>query len=194
MAAWRMFIAVAVDDAIIARVSALQHALRQAAPRVAWVKPAGMHLTLKFLGDVPTEDVAALGAAVRAAVAPFAAFPLALAGTGAFPSWRRPRVVWAGVTEGATALAALAAAVDGAVTPLGFPPETRPFTPHLTLGRVKEPGGLDAMTALAQEHAADAFGAMTVREVILFRSELSPRGATYTAIARLPLAGTPPTG
>jgi len=184
-----MFIAVAVDEAIVARVTAVQQVLRRAAPRVSWVKPAGMHLTLKFLGDVPEAGVPPLGDALRAAVAPHVPFRLALAGTGAFPDWRRPRVVWAGVADGAEPLAALAASVEHALAPLGLPPERRPFSPHLTLGRIKEPDGLDALLRLAQAHGRDDFGAMTVREVTLYRSDLSPQGATYTPCARAPLAG-----
>lgn len=189
MADIRSFIAVVVDEGIIARLAALQGELRHTDAPVAWVRPEGMHLTLKFLGDVPEARIPDIGEALRAVAGNWEPFRISVEGTGAFPNLRRPRVVWADVREGRETLIELAGAVDAALTGLGFPPEDRPFSPHLTLGRVKVPGRLEALTAQVESHAQDYFGEMTVGEVILFQSELSPKGAKYTSLQRSALSG-----
>lgn len=183
----RSFIAVPVDEAIIAQLASLQQEFRRAEAPVGWVRPEGMHLTLKFLGNMPEAQAPALEAALRRAAAPFAPFPVRVESIGGFPNPRRPKVVRAGMREDTDTLAALAAAVDAATAALGFAPEERPFRPHLTLGRVKAPERLDRLSALLQAHADDRFGEMTVREVLLFRSDLSPRGARYTPLRRIAL-------
>lgn len=189
MADIRAFIAVAVDEAIIARLAALQGELRRADAPVAWVRPGGMHLTLKFLGNVPEERIPAIGEAMREVAASRKPFRIGVEGTGAFPNLRRPRVIWADVREGREALIELAAAVDGALVGVGFPPEDRPFSPHLTLGRVKMPNRLEQMMALLASHAQDRFGEMLVTGMILFQSELSPQGAKYTPLRHAALGG-----
>jgi len=189
MADIRSFIAVAMDEGIIARLAALQQELRRAEAPVSWVRPEGMHLTLKFLGNVPEGQIPRIGDALQGVTAARAPFRICVEGAGAFPNLRRPRVVWADVREGREALIELAAAVDAALAGLGFPPEDRPFSPHLTLGRVKAPNHLEHLAALIQSHVDDRFGEMTAREVILFRSELSPNGAKYTPLRRAALGG-----
>ena len=185
----RSFIAVPVDEAILVRLSALQQQLRQAGAPVSWTRPAGMHLTLKFLGNISEALIPRLGETLQPVAARWAPFTVSVVGTGGFPTLQRPRVVWAGIRQGKDALAALAAEVDAAVNTLGFPPETRPYNPHLTLGRVKEPKKLERLITLLQSHDGDYFGEMTAGELILFRSELSPKGARYTPLHRLTLSG-----
>jgi len=160
--------------------------LRALARDVAWVGRDNVHLTLKFLGGVEASRLDAVAAALRAAVAERAAFHLVLRGLGAFPSAGRPRVLWAGVGEGAAAMGDLAGRVDAALAPLGFPRELRPFAAHATLGRVRAPRverGLGEALALA-----GGFGGQRVAHVSLMRSDLSSRGARYTELAALPLA------
>lgn len=189
MANIRTFIAVHVDDVIIARLMALQEELRRTDARVSWTRPEGMHLTLKFLGNVPEEQIATIGDALQPVAAGCASISISIEGTGGFPNLRRPRVVWAGVGGETEALIELAAGVDAAMAGLGFPPENRPFNPHLTLGRIKEPVQLEPLIELLTAHSADQFGEMTVREIILFQSQLSPKGARYTPLRRLALSG-----
>lgn len=189
MADIRSFIAVAVDEGIIARLAALQGELRRTDAPVAWVRPEGMHLTLKFLGNVPEARIPDIGDALREVAVNRKPFRISVEGTGAFPNLRRPRVVWADVREGREALISLAGAVDAALAGLGFPPEDRPFSPHLTLGRVKAPSRLEGLTAQVESHAEDCFGEMTVNELILFQSELSPKGAKYTPLRLSALGG-----
>ncbi len=187
----RTFIAIAVDDRLRDTLAAVQHELRAVGTGVAWVCPAGMHLTLKFLGDVEEARVPEIAAAltpVAAAVAPFTA---TLAGMGVFPTPQRPRVLWAGITAGAEALVALAAGVDAALTALGFPPEPRPFSPHLTLGRLQAPGDTAPLLARLEAYRDTIFGETPITALTLYRSDLSPRGAAYTALARAPLGTAP---
>ncbi len=153
---------------------------------VAWVAPANLHVTLKFLGQIDEARAPAVADALRSASARHRAFDLALRGLGAFPSPTRPRVLWAGLEDDAGALAALAAAIDACCGELGFPRETRPFAAHVTLGRVREPTRRPQLgEALARP--VD-FGRVAVARVSLMRSELSPRGARYSELAASPLA------
>ena len=186
----RCFVAVDLSPAVREALARAQAELQRGAPRadVRWVDVAGSHLTLKFLGSVVEGRRAELAAALGEAAAGHRAIEVAAAGLGGFPSARRPRVVWAGITVGGAPLTDLAAAVERVVAPLGFPSEARPFAPHVTLGRVRSPRALDRLAAALLAGAGDAFGTWTVREVTLLRSHLRPSGAVYEALERVPLA------
>ena len=188
MAQIRAFIAIELNDIVRDHLAALQQQLRQVDPTVSWARPEGMHLTLKFLGNVPEEQLPTLGDALEAVARQFAPFAVTVAGTGVFPNLRRPRVLWAGVQSADTPLAALAAAVDLAMAEHGFPREPRPFSPHLTLGRVKGVYN-PQLTPILEQHGDELFGEVHVTELVLFRSELAPQGARYTALRRVPLTG-----
>lgn len=189
MSAVRAFVAVPLDEATRASLGDEIERLRRAVRHVAWVAPGTLHVTLKFLGDV---DEALLGP-VAAALAPVAAavppFVLVVEGLGAFPSAARARVVWAGTGDGSPVLGRLAGAVDTALTPLGFAPETRPFTAHVTLGRVREPRRVPGLEAALAASPGRSYGAVRVEGLSLMRSELAPGGARYSELRRLPLAG-----
>jgi RNA 2',3'-cyclic 3'-phosphodiesterase len=153
-----------------------------------WVAPENFHLTVKFLGAVGTERLPDVERALGDAVAGVASFTLALRGLGAFPSTARPRVIWAGTAQGAAELAEVAARVERALSPLGFPTEERPFSAHVTLGRVRTPR---RNPRLAQALAASAdveLLRVPVERLSLMRSDLSPRGARYSELAGHPLA------
>jgi len=161
--------------------------LRSAAREVAWVAPRNLHLTLKFLGSVPEEQIDVVARALREASADASPFEARVRGLGAFPSVRRPRVVWAGVTDGAADMIELARRADAALAALGFPRDERPFSPHVTLGRVREPGRNPVLTEALGSAATREFGQMRVPSAFLMRSELSPRGARYTELATVRL-------
>lgn len=185
----RAFIAIEVDPAITALLTALQQEWRRAEADVAWVRPEGMHLTLKFLGNTPEERIAGIGDTLSSLAAHFVPFTVTFAGAGGFPNFRHPRVLWAGVTDGREMLVTLAQAVDDAMASCGFPRESRPFHPHLTLGRVKSPTNLAQLLPHVEAHADEVFGAMLAARITLMRSELSPHGARYTPLRRIPLDG-----
>ena len=187
----RCFIAIDLSAGVRDALARLLASLRDAAPRadVRWVDAAQLHLTLKFLGGVPDDRVPAISRALAEAVAGVGAVALSAGGVGAFPSLRRPRVLWAGTTGGAAELAALAATVDRVAVAHGFPPEARPFRGHLTLGRVRsDRGGAALAKALAAAGAPD-LGAWTASEVVLYESRLRPTGALYVPISRHALRG-----
>jgi 2'-5' RNA ligase len=150
------------------------------------VAEANLHVTLKFIGEVDEARVPELVEAIRGAASHAAPFDVGVRRLGGFPNAGRPRVIWAGL-DGAGALAALAAQVDGALAALGIPRESRPFDAHVTLGRVREPR---ANRALADALAGGGdFGRLAVTSVSLMRSDLQPGGARYTELATVLLAG-----
>lgn len=166
----------------------LRGALDAAGWRAAWVPPANLHVTLRFLGDVDVATVSALAEVLAPVARDHAPIGLALRGLLALPSPEVPRVLALAVTEGHDALAALARAVDAACFELGFPHDPRPFLGHVTLARVKHAeGALDVLAAHLPRHL-DASTA-TVDAITLWRSDLTRLGAEHHALARYPLGG-----
>ncbi len=188
----RLFVALDPPEAVRRRLAAIQAELRRLAGRrageVRWTAPEGIHLTLQFLGAVPEERVEAVRRAVTAAAAASRPLSLEVRGAGGFPSARRPRVVWAGLGGELDALAALAAELAGRLAPLGFPPEERPFSPHLTLGRARDGKGAPGLGG-ALARAAEEAAPWRADSLVLFRSHLSPQGACYEELHRAPLGG-----
>jgi RNA 2',3'-cyclic 3'-phosphodiesterase len=158
--------------------------LRPLARDVAWVGPDNFHVTLKFLGGVEAPRLDAVATALAGVARVSGPFDLGVSTLGAFPSRTRPRVLWAGIDDGAAAAATLAGHVDRVLAPLGFPPEGRVFSAHVTLGRVRAPR---RNPRLAEALSGGAFGRQRVDHLSLMRSELSPRGARYTELVAVPL-------
>jgi 2'-5' RNA ligase len=175
--ALRLFVAIEPPEAVR---QALQQLQRGAGVR--WIAPEQLHLTLLFLENVPAEFLEPLCRALTTISLP--AFDLALAGLGCFPSPRAPRVLWAGL-ERQPRLDELATAIRQAATAGALPVEERPFTPHLTLGRVREPARFPLHHWLQQPFSQCQF---SVQEFALFRSLLTPRGAVHTLLQHFPLA------
>jgi len=192
----RLFVALDPPDPVRRRLAALGVDLRRTAGRAAdevrWVPPENVHLTLQFLGAVPEERVAAVEAALRAAAAEAHPLSLEVKGAGGFPNARRPRVVWAGLAGDVAALEALVLGLGRRLAPLGFAPEERPFSPHLTLGRARDGRGATGLAG-GLARAAEASGApWRAAEVVLVESHLSPKGPRYEIVARAPLGAAPP--
>jgi len=170
------------------RLAAEVDALRPVGGDVAWIAAGNLHVTLKFLGRVDAARLPEIEAVLADAAALAAPFELAVRGLGAFPSARRARVLWAGASGGAAA-ARLATDVDEVLGGVGFTPEARPFTPHVTLGRVRTPRPNAALAGALTAADGREFGHVRVERLSLMRSELSPRGARYTELRALALAG-----
>ena len=186
----RCFVAIELSDEARRSIGTLVAGLREAGVRgLRPVNPEGVHLTLKFLGDVAASQVGGVASAVEGAAADVQPFDLELRGVGGFPDLRRPRVLWVGVGGDLEALQRLYSALEEALSPLGFPPEGRAFTPHLTLARIRDGTSPEeraraaaVLTSLAWEEGAS----VAVAGVSLMRSTLLPGGAVY---ARLRWAG-----
>ena len=188
---WRLFIALELPEPLGRLIEAEQRALEATHPPVKWVAAGGCHLTLQFLGEVETTRIDGLKAALREAGRGVAPFSIRLEGLGAFPSLRRPRVIWAGLEGELEPLARLQRRVIDATRPLGFQSETRPFQPHLTLGRVREGAARDAVARLGEAVGSRAFAPgepWSVSTFALVRSELRPTGARYTVLEHFPLS------
>jgi 2'-5' RNA ligase len=192
MATLRTFIAIELDEDLKDNLARLQNRLRgQMSPRsVRWVRPEGIHLTLKFLGDTTEEQVEQVKEALARAAAGAGPITFSVGGVGCFPNTRRPRVVWVGLHEPTGALARLRDAVEEQVAPLGFPTEKRPFSPHLTLGRVHRRASKSEVREVGEVVAASAIGdidEMTATAVFYIQSDLRPSGAVYTTLVSVEL-------
>lgn len=189
----RTFLAVEIDDGIRRSAAALQAALAQSGAAVKWVAPEAMHVTLQFIGEVDDRDLPALCRAVAKVAKGLPPFALRVAGVGAFPTPRRPKVVWAGITDGATELQHLFAALEPPLIDLGlYRREERGYTPHLTLGRTKSEADGTALAAVLPKHLAWQGGHTAVEEVVVFSSELRRDGPEYTPLGRAALQGLRP--
>ncbi len=184
----RAFVAVLLSDEVRAALAQEVDRLRSIAPAVGWVRPENLHLTLKFLGHVSPETLARVEAGLAEAVADQNPLALAFAGLGAFPSIERPRVVWAGVVEGDEALVTLQARIEVTLAGQEIPREERPFHPHLTLGRVREPRQARPLVSALRTREKVPFGSQKVSAIHLMRSDLHPHGARYTIVRAFPLA------
>lgn len=192
----RTFIAINLPAEVRQRLGQFQEQLRQAAPGqgVRWTGPDQIHLTLRFLGNVPEPELPRLSQALTQACQSAGPFELEAQGAGAFPDLNRPRILWVGLVGAVAALAQLQAAVLEATRGWGEL-EDRPFHPHLTLGRVKtpEPRLLARLGAALQRASSLSFGQWQVHRVELMRSDLSPAGPRYTVLAEASLGQGCPT-
>lgn len=185
----RVFVAVDVPAALQGKLRAVEDRLRRLPGDARWVSAPHLHLTLRFLGEIDLPRVAQVGAAVQRATARRSAFLLTLAGLGLFPGRGAPNVVWVGVERGREELLALQRDLETELEREGFPPEERPFSPHLTLARLR-----GAVAAPWREAVRD-FGdepllSFVVNEVWVMKSDLTRRGPIYTVLSAVKLSGT----
>ncbi len=194
MAMLRLFVAVELPPPVRQQLAGLNAALSAALPRgsVRWVRAEGIHLTLKFYGEVGGDRLSGLQAVVRTAAVGVGPLALEMNGLGTFPNLARPRVIWAGLAGELDRLKRLQRAVEDASRPLGFEPEARGFTPHLTLGRVEpgwRPADRQSLEAAFARLGPGVSGAFTADTLALMRSELRPGGAVYTPQLAVKLVG-----
>lgn len=178
----RAFIAIDLPEEIHAALSRQQAEFRAVSPDARWTR--GIHLTLKFLGEISDDKVRAVTEALSGcALIPH--FSVEVRGFGFFPDARHPKVFWAGVKAPADLLE-LAEAVEGTMDKLGFAREQRAYSPHLTLARFKIPKPQPALKGLAEQQNETSLGQFEVSEFFLFESRLHPHGAEYRKVARFP--------
>jgi 2'-5' RNA ligase len=180
----RLFVAIEIAPEIRERIVQFVSRIRPTLGDARWARPEGLHITLKFLGNVPDEKREQIQSKLQQIEAP--RFVLSVTGIGAFPNSRSPRVLWLGL-EAPKELPGLAEKVDAALGPLGFEREKRAFTPHVTLARFKQSRRKpDVGPALSSAPEA-GFGTMTATEFHLYESKLSPQGSRYTKLASFAL-------
>jgi RNA 2',3'-cyclic 3'-phosphodiesterase len=182
----RLFVAVSIPIHLLEALAGATQDLHQTVPGGRWSPPENQHVTLKFLGLSPAERFEEIAAVVGSVSAGHPPAALRLAGLGSWPSRRRVRVLWVGLHDESELLAGLAAELDEALGPLGFEPEKRDFTPHLTLARWRTPVQLRIPLPDLPPDLRESF---TVDAVELFRSHLSPKGARYEVLKSWPLTG-----
>jgi 2'-5' RNA ligase len=185
----RTFIAVKLPETVLAAIDGVQERLASHGFNVRWVTTGNIHLTLKFLGEVDKDEVDGIAAVLTEAVHGFAPLRLAAAGVGVFPSVKRARVIWVGISGQLPELAALQRSIEDRLAGIGYPHEKRPFSGHLTLGRVK--GRIAASRLTSAMVALRDFASETfeVDRVVLFKSDLRPTGAAYTELRQITLPG-----
>jgi len=190
----RSFIAIELPEEIRQALAELQARLQtEKQPAVKWVDPYGIHLTLKFLGSIAAAKTSDITSAMEEAARDIAPFPLEVKGVGVFPNFKRVRVVWVGVEGDILQLKLLQQRIESSLVPLGFARESRPFTPHLTLARVREKGSSIEQQNFGQVIASASFESahhFTVNRINLMRSQLTTEGAIYSQIKTVNLKKT----
>ncbi len=180
----RLFTAVDLPDELVSRLAGLVEELRPSA-RIKWSPPENLHITTKFIGEWPEERLGELKSAL-AGLPSSGPFRVEIRGVGFFPNPHHPRVFWAAVHEPA-ALSGLARETEDALAPLGIPKEARPFSPHLTLARIKEPVPLERLRQKIADLPSTEFGSFDVDRFYLYQSRLNPAGSVYTRLSDYPL-------
>ena len=179
----RSFIAVELDPGIKKAILTAASRLHKDGLNASWVKDSGIHLTLKFLGEIDPKQTPEISSALEEAAEAIQPFEIQVCGLGAFPNRRRPRVIWAGVEEKSGALRNLWKGIEDSLSRLGFKKEGREFHPHITFGRIRK-SPIDITTSLQEPFDA---GEQGVDEIVLFQSELHPKGAVHTPLSHLKL-------
>lgn len=179
---------ISADLPAIPGLEVLARGLREASRDLKVVSVDHLHLTLKFLGDTEEGLVSEIVSAMREASAGVAPFTVRVKGTGAFPNLSRPNVLWVGL-EGGEPLARMAKSLDESLTALGFPRETRPWSPHVTLARVRGHRDLGRVQVLLRGHADDLFAEVRIDELRLKKSVLRPQGPEYSTVEAVGLQG-----
>jgi len=186
----RLFIAMDFSSQIILEVTNFQAQLQKELSNVPirWVAPETMHLTLQFLGEVPQSQIPSIQEAISASAAGFSSIPVHIASVGGFPSFKKPQVLWLGISADKK-LKKLASQLQSALQPLGFKPE-KEYIPHLTLGRmIRTANGEQQkmVSAVLARWQSVEIGQDRMREVILYQSDLTQKGPIYTSLFRFPL-------
>ncbi len=187
----RTFIAIELPQDIKDHLGRIQAKLKNAQADVKWVAPSNIHLTLKFLGEIDERQKDDVLLAMRTASALNKPFTIAMGQTGGFPGIRSPRVIWIGLQQGDQHVKTLAASLEKELAAAGFPAETREFSSHITLGRTRSGKNRqqlsEALEDLNSKPAGTAATAVEVKEIVLFKSTLTPRGSVYEKLAVIPL-------
>lgn len=180
----RSFIAIELPDAVKSSLSTTQEEMKKCGADIRWVRPEGIHLTLKFLGNIEEKDVVSIIEVLKGTCENYTVFNLNISGLGFFPNNRSPRVIWVGIKD-SESVSVLQTDIEEGLSSLGFERENRKYSPHLTLGRFRSSRGKQILINQIEAIKNKKFGAIKVGSVSLMKSELNPKGAKYTRVAEI---------
>ncbi|HBB18355.1 MAG TPA: RNA 2',3'-cyclic phosphodiesterase [Syntrophus sp. (in: bacteria)] len=186
----RAFLALDPPEEVLGEIASIQNRLRKLIHGdIRWVRPEGIHSTLKFFGELSGDGVANIAAVVEKAAEKEAPFSLSIGGAGVFPDPHRPRVLWLGMGGDVERLRVFQTGIEQALLRIGFPREERPYRPHLTLGRIRSSKGLVGLSRALEKGAEYTAGRFIASGLGLIQSELTPGGAIYTRLKWFPFSG-----
>ena len=185
----RAFLAIDLPEEIRDRIRGIQDRLKTNLKGVRWIRPEGIHLTLKFLGNISKNDILNISGMIEKQTKYVGPLMLKVGTVGTFPNLKRPRVLWLGIGGETEQLITLQKKIDAALEDCGFKRETRTFRPHLTLGRIKSPKGTSGLSQAIEDGKNFAAGSFHAACLALFKSDLTPKGAIYTKLAHSPFGG-----
>jgi 2'-5' RNA ligase len=189
MAKIRSFVAFELSSSVLSRIGQIQERLRSCRAGVRWVAVDRIHITLKFLGNIEEEQITDVASIMEEVAGRERPFTLSVREVGAFPSIRNPRVIWLGLHGWEERLGPIQRELTTRLEAIGFPPEERPYRPHLTLGRVKSLKGKGDLVDLMERYRQVDAGSFVVDHIVLFRSDLRPTGPIYTPLSVRELVG-----
>lgn len=184
----RLFIAVNLEEELKKKIVPFQEELKKTGADVKWVAVENLHLTLKFLGEVTEEKIYSIEQVVVPILKNFSSFEMRLSGFGVFPNFNYPRVIWLGIEESSEKLKMLSEKIEDSLVPLGFDKENRPFTAHLTLGRMRSLKNKQELIKKIVEKKDQEIGIQKVEKIYLMQSFLKPTGPIYTPVKEWGLA------
>ena len=183
----RAFVGIDIDESVRQKLVAAQEQLQATGAQLKLVEPPNIHVTMKFLGEVPEDKIGAIAEALKRAATGTGQFDIRVNGIGVFPNLRYIRVVWAGAAEGRDEVISLHQKIDRELQPLGFRSE-RDFVPHLTIARVKTAKQKERLAAFVKEMTDAEFGVTRAQAVELKQSTLTSKGPIYSTLARIELS------
>lgn len=184
MSIFRGFIA--IDITATPQILTFENEIIKTDADVKLVEPENIHITLKFLGDTDEKYIEPIEQSMKEAVKTIKPFPITLRGTGVFPNQNYVKVLWVGIIDNGQ-IEPIAHAIDLSLAPLGFKKETRGFSPHLTIGRVKTARNKEKLLNIIQQYHEEAFTVQEVKSIVLKKSELTPKGPIYTSLKEVHL-------
>lgn len=186
----RTFLAIEIPSHILKEIGSIQARLKGTLPEmIRWVRPEAIHLTLKFFGNVSEYDIAEISRIMEEKVNGIRPFAFHVKKLGVFPNMNRPRILWLGISGDVDALILFQKSMEQKLHGRGFPKEERPFRPHLTVARIKEPKELIGLAKIIEKGDNYTAGNFDARGLHLYRSQLTPRGAVYTKLAYFSFSG-----
>jgi 2'-5' RNA ligase len=183
----RSFLAIELPATILHRIGEVQRDLKSSKADVRWVSPEHIHLTLKFFGNIEESRIDPIVKAIEEPIRGTSPISITIRGIGAFPGLKNPRVIWMGLSDERKELIPFQNRLEKELEKIGFQSEDRPFHPHLTLGRMRSNRGKDELVRGMDRYREETFGNFQVERVVLFKSDLTPKGAIYTALREVRL-------